>query len=293
MLISKLVSILDSGSADKPVLAQGGLTVGGRFTRPARAGSDADGQRQRHPRRSRPAAAWHTAAWSSGLTRCEACQGAFDRRQNGHPSRMGLRLTPRDNVFYRLFTEAADNVVTGVRLLRELVSAPSEQREQIAAQIKSVENKGDDLVKTIIERLDTSFVTPFDRADIYQLAIRLDDVLDDMEAAADLTVLYRIGDFPPDVEKQVALLCQAAELTARAMPGLRDLTGLTEFWQRANDIEDAGDHVYRCLLAELFDGERDALTVLKLKEIVDDLEAAADGFEHVADVVRSIAVKES
>jgi hypothetical protein len=206
---------------------------------------------------------------------------------------MALRLTPRDNTFYALFTDAADNVVVGVGLLRELVAAHSREREPIYARIRSTEHSGDDITQAIIERLDTSFVTPFDREDIYRLAIRVDDVLDYLEAAADLTVLYRVGEFPEGVAEQVALLCQAAELTARAMPGLRDLRGLTEFWRKINQIEDAADSVYRRLLAELFNGGYDTLTVLKLKEIVDQLEAAADGFEHVADIVRSIAVKES
>jgi predicted phosphate transport protein (TIGR00153 family) len=206
---------------------------------------------------------------------------------------MRLRLTPRDNAFYELFTDTADNVVAGVGLLRELVAAPSEQRAALAERIRAVEHRGDDLVQAIMERLDTSFVTPFDREDIYRLALRLDDVLDFMEAAADLTVLYQVGDFPPGVGEQVSLLCQSAELTARAMPGLRDLQGLTQYWTSVNDVEDAADRVYRRLLAELFNGGHDTLTVLKLKEIVDNLESAADGFEHVADVVRSIAVKES
>jgi hypothetical protein len=206
---------------------------------------------------------------------------------------MAFRLAPRDDAFYKLFTQAADNLVVGVGLLRELVAAPSQDRPEIAEQLRTVEHVGDDATQAIIERLDTSFVTPFDREDIYRLAIRVDDVLDSMEAASDLTVLYRIEGFPAGVSEQVALLCQAAELTAGAMPGLRGLQGLTEFHRRVNEVEDAADKVYRSLLAELFNGDRDTLTVLKLKEIVDLLEAAADGFEHVADVVRSIAVKES
>ena len=206
---------------------------------------------------------------------------------------MALRLTPRDNTFYALFTDAADNVVTGVGLLRELVAVRPEERAPIAERIRAVEHRGDDVTQAIIEHLDTSFVTPFDREDIYRLAIRVDDVMDYLEAASDLTVLYRVGEFPAGVAEQVALLCQSAELTARAMPGLRDLQGLTEFWRRVNEIEDAADGVYRGLLAELFNGGYDTLTVLKLKEIVDQLEAAADSFEHVADIVRSIAVKES
>jgi predicted phosphate transport protein (TIGR00153 family) len=206
---------------------------------------------------------------------------------------MRLLPTPRDTRFYDLFAEAAHNLVTGVGLLRRLIAAPAEQRRQLADEMHATEHKGDDLTRAVVERLDRSFVTPFDREDIYRLAVRLDDVLDFMDAAADLSVLYGVDDFPDGVGEQVRLLCDAAELTAAAMPQLRDLTGLVPFWARINEVEDAADQVYRRLLARLFSGEFDPLTVMKLKEIVDQLEAAADGFEHVADVVHTIAVKES
>lgn len=206
---------------------------------------------------------------------------------------MRLLRTPQDSRFYELFTAAATNIVTGVELLRELVDAPPADRPAIAERMRATEHAGDSITYDIVELLDRSFVTPFDRDDIYRLAVRVDDVLDDAEAAADLSVLYQIETFPPGVDAQVALLCQAAELTAQTMPRLRDLSGLVPFWAEVNQIEDDADRVYRRLLARLFSGEYDPLTVMKLKEIVDQLESAADGFEHVADVVHSMAVKEA
>jgi hypothetical protein len=206
---------------------------------------------------------------------------------------MPLLRAPQDRRFYDLFTAAAGNVVTGVGLLRDLVDAGPEDRPAIAERMRATEHVGDDITHDIVELLDRSFVTPFDREDIYRLAVRVDDVLDFMEAAADLAVLYRIDTFPSGVDTQVDLLCQAAELTADTMPRLRDLSGLVPFWVRVNQIEDDADGVYRRLLARLFSGEFDTLTVLKLKEIVDQLESAADGFEHVGDVLHSMAVKEA
>jgi uncharacterized protein len=144
-----------------------------------------------------------------------------------------------------------------------------------------------------MRQLNSTFVTPFDREDIYRLANRLDDVMDFMEAAADLVVLYRIEDLPHEVIGQVEVLERAAELTAEAMPRLRGMKDLTEYWIEINRLENQGDQVYRRLLAELFGGHYDALTVLKLKEIIDQLEAAADAFEGVANTVETIAVKES
>jgi uncharacterized protein len=206
---------------------------------------------------------------------------------------MRLLPTPRDTRFFDLFTDAANNIVTGIGHLRALVTAPMSDRESIAAAMRATEHVGDDLTHAIVEYLDKSFVTPFDREDIYRLAVRVDDVLDYLEAAVDLSVLYRIDQFPGEVVEQVNLLCEAAEMTARTMPQLRDLAGLVPFWVDVNRVEDDADRVYRRLLARLFSGEFDTLTVLKLKEIVDQLEAAADGFEHVADVLHTMAVKES
>ena len=206
---------------------------------------------------------------------------------------MRLLPKPQDSRFHELFTAAAANIVTGVGLLRELVDATPQDRPAIADRMRTTEHTGDDITHDIVELLDRSFVTPYDREDIYRLAVRVDDVLDYMEAAVDLSVLYQIQAFPPGVDDQVELLCQAAELTARTMPGLKDLSGLVPYWLRVNEIEDEADRVYRRLLARLFSGEFDPLAVMKLKEIVDHLESAADGFEHVADVLHSMAVKEA
>jgi len=117
--------------------------------------------------------------------------------------------------------------------------------------------------------------------------------MDYMEEAADLIVLYKIKELPKDVVRQVEVLERAAELTAEAMPRLRSMKDLSEFWIELNRLENQADQVYRRLLARLFNGEYDALTVMKLKEVVDQLEAAADAFEHVANTVETIAVKES
>ena len=159
--------------------------------------------------------------------------------------------------------------------------------------MREAEHDGDEATHAIMRELNESFITPFDREDIYRLASSLDDVMDAMEAAVDLVVLYQIGELPPEVADQVDVLERAAELTAEAMPRLRSMKDLSEFWIELNRLENQADQVYRRLLARLFNGEYDALTVMKLKEVVDQLEAAADAFEHVANTVETIAVKES
>jgi predicted phosphate transport protein (TIGR00153 family) len=159
--------------------------------------------------------------------------------------------------------------------------------------MRAAEHAGDEATHAIMRELNESFVTPFDREDIYRLASGLDDIMDAMEAAVDLVVLYQIGELPPEIADQVDVIERAAELTAEAMPRLRSMQDLQEFWIELNRLENQADQVYRRLLARLFSGDYDALTVMKLKEVVDQLEGAADAFEHVANTVETIAVKES
>jgi predicted phosphate transport protein (TIGR00153 family) len=203
-----------------------------------------------------------------------------------------LRLTPREDSFYGMFADSANNLVTAARLLVELISEDAD-REAIAEKMRACEHAGDEFTHAIMRRLNETFITPFDREDIYKLASLLDDVMDEMEEAADLVVLYKIDEFPKDIVHQVEVLERAAELTAEAMPRLRSMKELNTYWIEINRLENQGDQVYRKLLAHLFSGQYDALTVMKLKEVIDRLEEAADVFEHVANTVETIAVKES
>lgn len=204
-----------------------------------------------------------------------------------------MRLSPRDTRFYELFATAAANLPVAAALLLELVDAPPPQRPALAGRVHELEHAGDDATHTIMKALNTSFVTPFDREDIALLTARLDDVLDYMDGAAELTVLYRIDELPPGVRRQVTLLQRAAGLTVEAIPWLRTFRGLDSFWITVNEIENTADEVYRSLLGDLFNSGHDAVTILEVKEVVDQLEAAADAFEHLADVIQSIAAKES
>jgi predicted phosphate transport protein (TIGR00153 family) len=204
-----------------------------------------------------------------------------------------IRLTPARNTFYEMFATSGKNLVVGASLLKDLLGADAAGRSVIAEKMRAAEHAGDEATHAIMRELNETFVTPFDREDIYRLASSLDDVMDAMEAAVDLVVLYKIGELPAEVADQVDVLERAAALTAEAMPRLRSMKDLSEFWIELNRLENQADHIYRRLLARLFSGEYDTLTVLKLKEVVDQLEEAADAFEHVANTVETIAVKES
>ena len=206
---------------------------------------------------------------------------------------MRLRLSPRENVFYELFSASAANILDGAQLLQKLVNAPVHQREDLHRQLRDAEHRGDDRTHSIMREVNSTFVTPLDREDIYRLASRLDDVMDFFEAAGDLIVLYKLEWLPREVQDLTDILVRAAELTSLAMPRLKSLKNLSDYWIEINRLENDADKLYRRFVARLFDGEFDPLTVMKLKEVAEELEAAADAFENVADTVETIAVKES
>ncbi|HEX6937680.1 MAG TPA: DUF47 family protein, partial [Actinomycetes bacterium] len=173
---------------------------------------------------------------------------------------MRIRLSPSKTTFYTMFATSGQNLVTGASLLKELLGASMEERKDIAERMRAAEHAGDEATHAIMRQLNETFVTPFDREDIYRLASSLDDVMDFMEAAVDLVVLYNISELPPEIADQVDVLERAAELTADAMPRLRSMKDLSEFWIELNRLENQADQVYRRLLARLFSGEYDALT---------------------------------
>jgi predicted phosphate transport protein (TIGR00153 family) len=204
-----------------------------------------------------------------------------------------MRLTPGDTQFYDMFTAAASNALDAALMLTKLVNADYEQRPELARQLKDLEHVADHTTHDIMRALNTSFITPFDREDIAVLAARMDDIVDHIEAAADLTVLYRIETLPSAVRQQAELLEEAARMTVDGMGRLKTLQKLEDYWITINDIENRADAAYRTLLAELFDSELEVVTMIKIKEVVDELESAADAFEDLANVVQSIAAKES
>ena len=205
---------------------------------------------------------------------------------------MRFRLTPRDTSFFDLLAASAANLVTGANLLAELLGADPQAREAINKQLALVEHLGDEATHAIMRRLNTTFVTPFDRDDIYHLASALDDCLDLMEEAGNLIVLYKLGELPPRVSEQVQVLQRAAELTADAMPRLRSMADLAEYWVEVNRLENQADEIHRRLLAQLFDEISAPIHLMKLREVVEKLEDAADAFEKVANTVENIALKE-
>jgi predicted phosphate transport protein (TIGR00153 family) len=205
---------------------------------------------------------------------------------------VALRFRPVDTGFYDLFTESAQHLVVGAGLLAEMLSETA-VHEDVAARMRQAEHEADETTHALFKRVNSTFVTPFDREDIYRLGSGLDDVMDMMDEVVDLILLYEVKVLPAELSQQVDVLQRCAELTAAAMPALQTPQKLEEYWIEINRLENAGDKNHRRMLAKLFSGEFKTIEVLKLKDIVEALERAIDAFESVAHTVEQIAVKES
>jgi hypothetical protein len=207
---------------------------------------------------------------------------------------MRLRFFPREESYFDLFNEVADNLVESARLLLDMVEHFVEP-EAKAKLLLDAEHKGDRLTHEIYSRLNSTFITPFDREDIHALAGQLDDVLDAMEAAADMLVLHKVTRPIAAVIAQARLIERAATVTR---DGLRNLKGLKREPLRAylldiNGLENEGDLLYRRATADLytFTGDDPARYLLIWKDIVEQLEDALDNFERVAHTVESVIIK--
>jgi predicted phosphate transport protein (TIGR00153 family) len=206
---------------------------------------------------------------------------------------MRLRLIPRNEQFFELFEAAATNVVQGARYLHQMMTH-YERAEELQKMIEATEHEGDITTHEIMERLNTTFVTPIDAEDIRDLARTLDDVLDYIEATSDRMILYNVGQPARYMEELVAILEQAAGEIVKAVGGLRDLRRprrLLDYCIEINRLENEGDRLSRRALAELFASTTDAMAAIKWKEIYEHVEMAIDRCEDIANIVESVVVK--
>ena len=203
---------------------------------------------------------------------------------------MRLALVPRTTEFYDLFTQAGENLVEAARLaehrFREFPQTSVEHE-----RVKELENKGDELTRKIIDLLNTQYITPFDREDIYELAKAIDDVIDYIEHASDLLGLYKVeSSLDPSVE-QCRVLVKATEHVSKALAELRQLRNVQEHVVAVKRLEDEADSIERKAIAGLFEDGADPLTIIRWKDIIEALEDAVDASETVADLVGNIVVK--
>lgn len=205
---------------------------------------------------------------------------------------MAFKFRPVDGTFFDALTNLARLLEEGSDLLAQVLDDDAD-RTRVAAQLAVAESEADEIAGSIIRQVNRTFVTPIDREDIYSLATQLDAVMNRMDEAADLIMLYEVGTLPKEFAKQVALLQRCAELTLEAMPRLASRKELSDYWTEIKRLESAGDKQYRRILAKLFDGRYEVLEVMKLKDIIEAMETAIDGFETVAKTIEQIVVKES
>ena len=204
---------------------------------------------------------------------------------------MKLSFTPRTNEFFDLFTRAGENALEAARLnerrFREWPNPPVTQDD-----VKAVETAGDTITRDLIQLLNTQYVTPFDREDIYSLATELDDVVDYIEESCDLLGLYGIESPTRHAVEQCGILVGAVEQLAIALGSLKGMRGVQDALVRVKQLEDDGDRVVHDALASLFRDDRiDPLLVIRWKDVYDSLEKALDACETAANVIANIVVK--
>ena len=202
-----------------------------------------------------------------------------------------FRLLPREEKFFDLFEEQAAHIVTASRVLEELTLDYPDAKAK-AERIKDIEHAGDTVTHEIVRRLNTTFVTPIDREDIYALASRLDDVLDLIDAVADRLLVYKIERPTDGAIAMAKIIVKTAEETDRAVRCLRTLS---PFYHKhaveVNRLENEADRLLRDQLAALFEGVQDAIEVIKWKELYETMEAVTDRCEDVVNVIEGITLK--
>ena len=203
-------------------------------------------------------------------------------------------LFPRGGTeFFNYFERHAAKTLEAARLLRDMLSDPKEA-EKDAERIKSIEHEGDQITHRAIEMLHKTFLTPIDRGDIHELISRLDDILDLIDSTAERVWLYQLREPDPDVLNLVSVLINAVTEVHKAMTQLRnrkDREGMIRTCMEINRYENEGDQLIRKAVARLFNEERDAIHVMKWKEIFDYLEDAVDRCEDVANVLEGVALE--
>ena len=203
---------------------------------------------------------------------------------------MRLRLIPRDVRFFELFVDDAANVLGAARLL-EAMLRKYDLIEKRAGEIRDAEHRGDEISHDIGHRLESTFVTPFDREDIHALISGLDDVLDYVEEVADMFVLYRIAEPSPVAIEMASIVVQQCVQIHEALGHLQGFRGLEKYWIEVHRLENEGDRLARAAIADLFGSGWDPIEIIRWKDVYALLETTIDMCEDVANIIERIVVK--
>ena len=207
-----------------------------------------------------------------------------------------MRLLPRDEKFFDLFSAVASFTTEAAGLLQELLRTDAQRRGAIVDQIKRLEHQADQVTHEVVTRLDRVFITPLDREDIHLLATRLDNVVDLIDGTARRAAMFRVTDTKQHALQLTDVLVRAAGAIEKSVRDIRDPQAVAEYGREIKKLEEEGDGIYHAAVGALFDangGRPDPLEVMKWKELYDKLEEAMDECEDVSNVLESISLKNS
>lgn len=203
------------------------------------------------------------------------------------------RLMPKEEDFYGLLEQATTFVIEGAKQLNQLMEDYTNVQSKLE-ELESLEHACDKITHTVIDRLNETFITPFDREDIHELIINVDDVLDTTEAAAQRMLMYRIKAPTPEAKKMGQIVLNQAMHLHKAMNCLRDMRNFNQIMDHCVEIhrlENESDLMMKQAIGRLFDTEQNALEIMRMKEMYENLEIISDKCEDVANVIQGIAVK--
>jgi hypothetical protein len=201
-----------------------------------------------------------------------------------------VRLVPKDTKFFDMFAEMATNISDGAKLLKAILD-DFDNVEVRVQQLKDLEHRGDEMTHAILVKLNSTFITPFDREDIHALASAMDDVLDFVYAAGERLVMYKIAAAPAAASELASVIIRQAEQLSKAVSMLEKHDDVLEICVEINRLENEGDRIGRAALAALFERERDPISLIKIKELIEVLETATDKAEDAANVLESVVLK--
>ena len=204
-----------------------------------------------------------------------------------------MRLLPREEKFYHLFLKQVATISDAARLLLEGVRVGNSRMAEAATEISVLEHKGDEVIHEIFTRLNQTFITPLDPEDIHNISSALDNVLDGIEDTAHRLVSYRIDPIPHIMVTLSELVAGCAKALTGAFEALEKNGPIMEHCIEINRLENEADRIGRSAVADLFNKEKDPITLVKLKEVYEFFEATVDSCEDVADVLQNVVVKNS
>jgi len=202
-----------------------------------------------------------------------------------------VRLVPRTTKFFEMFSEMANNLTEGARLLKAILQDMKDVEARVE-QLKTIEHRGDEMTHELLTKLNQTFITPFDREDIHKLTSSIDDVLDFVHAAGERLVMYKITDFTPSAPQLADVIVRQSEQLCQAVAHLeRKNNNVLQYCVEINRLENEADRISRAAIAQLFEIETNPITLIKKKELYEVLETATDKAEDAANVIESVVVK--